>query len=132
MASSEQQIVRRLRALIFSIVGLCIAAAIIDRGEISFFSICFLLPGAWTYLNPRWPSIVIWIMWSSAIGMLAFILAIGGKPGLVEGPAHVLLLIAACLLFFAVPLVRRMHEAPPVMRGRSRIPEARIHRRDAR
>ena len=130
MASSEDTVVRRLRAIIFVMFGLGIAAAIVGTGEVRFFVGCFFIPGAWAYLRPRWPALVIWIMWASTIGMLGFLLAIGGKTELLDSSAHWLMSIVSALLFIALPLVRRMHDAPPMRSGRSRIPEARVHRRD--
>jgi len=128
--ASEDQIVTRLRAIIFVMAGLGIAAAVTGSPDARFFVICFFIPGAWAYVSPRWPAIVIWIMWTSTIGLLAFLLAIGGKPDLLGSPTTWLMGMVVALLFVALPLVRRMHEAPPVMRGRSRIPEARIYQRD--
>lgn len=127
--ASEDQIVRRLRALIFVIFGLGAAAGVLGTGEMRFFIICFFIPGPAAYMRPRWPAIVIWIMSASSIGLLALLLAIGGKPELMEAPSDWLMAVASALLFIVVPLVRRMHDSP-VMHGRSRIPEARVHRRD--
>lgn len=129
--ASEDQIVTRLRAIIFVMFGLGVAAALTGSPDARFFVICFFLPGPWAYASPRWPAIVIWVMWASTIGMLGFLLALGGMPSLLEQPTLWLMGLVSALLFVALPLVRRMHEAPPVMRGRSRIPEARIFRREA-
>lgn len=129
--ASEDQIVTRLRAIIFVMFGLGIAAGVTGTADARFFVISFFLPGAWAYASPRWPAIAIWIMWGSTIGMLGFMLAVGGLPSLLEQPTLWLMGLVSALLFVALPLVRRMHESPPVMRGRSRIPEARVLRRDA-
>jgi hypothetical protein len=128
MTTTEDQIVRRLRALIFVIFGLGGAAAVTGSDELRFFVLWFFVPGIGAYARPRWPAIVIWMMWASTIGMLGLLLAIGGKPELLDKPSHWFVGGAAALLFIAVPLVRRMHEAPPILRSR-RIPEARIYRR---
>ena len=128
--ASEEHIVRRLRALIFVMFGLGIAAGIIGTGEVRFFVICFFIPAGWAYMQPRWPAIIIWIMWASTVGMLGFLLAIGGDTELLDLPSHWIIGAIGGLLFIGLPLVRRMGEAPPIVRGRSRIPEARIHRRD--
>ena len=131
MPNREDQVVTRLRALIFVIIGLGVVAGVLGSSEVRFFVICFYLPAGWAYVRPRWPQITIWIMWATTWGMLAVILALGGKPELLEAPSHWLMAGAAFLLCVVVPLVRRMHEAPPLpLRGSSRIPEARIHVRD--
>lgn len=127
--ASEDQIVRRLRAIILVMLGLGIAAAVTGNGNMRFLVCCFFIPGGWAYVQPRWPAIVIWIMSASTIGMLGFLLALGGFPKLLASPSLYFMFGAAALLFIVLPVVRRMHEAPPMMRS-SRIPEARIHRRD--
>lgn len=128
---SEDAIVRRLRAIILVMVGLGITAAVIGDFGVRFFTLCFFIPAVGAYISPRWPAILLWIMWSSSVGLLGFLLSLGGTDRLFESPSHWLLAVAAGLLCIALPLVRRMHEAPNYWRGRSRIPEARIHRRDA-
>ena len=129
--ASEDQIVTRLRAIIFVMFGLGVAAAITGSPDARFIVISFFLPAPWAYVSPRWPAIVIWIMWFGTIAPLGFMLALGGVPSLLEQPTLLLMGVVSALLVIALPLVRRMHESPPVMRGRSRIPEARIFRRDA-
>jgi hypothetical protein len=129
--ANEDRIVLRLRALIFVIFGLGIAAAVAGNGDVRFFVVCFFIPGGAAYIRPRWPAIVIWIMWASTIGLLGFLLALGGVPDLLHSPSLWLMGTASALLFIAMPLVRRMGEAPPMLRGRARIPEARIHHRDS-
>lgn len=128
MASSEDQTVLRLRALIIVIFALGVVAAVFNTGGIRFLVVCFYIPGTWAYMKPRWPAILFWIMWASTFAMLAVLLAIGGKPHLLRSPTYLLMTVACALLFFVVPVVRRMHESP-ILRGTSRIPEARVHRR---
>jgi hypothetical protein len=104
---------------------------LIGESGVRFFVICFYLPAAWVYARPRWPMITIWIMWAVTWGMLATMLALGGKPELLEPPSHWLMAGAAFLLCVVVPLVRLGHRSPALPRpGSSRIPEARIHVRD--
>ena len=57
------------------------------------------------------------------------LLSMGEPTPWSDTPSQWLFGVVAALLFIALPLVRRMHEAPNYRRGRSRIPEARIHRR---
>jgi hypothetical protein len=127
---SEDTIVLRLRAIILVMFGLGITAAVIGSSSVRFFALCFFIPAGWAYVSPRWPAILVWLMWSSSVGLLGLLIALGGEERLFGPPSHWLLAAAAGLLFIALPLVRRMHEAPNYRRGRSRIPEARIHRRD--
>lgn len=127
MASSEHQTVLRLRALITVIFALGVVAAVFNTGGIRFLVVCYFIPGTWAYMKPRWPAILFWIMWASTFAMLAFFLALGGRTHVLRSPTYVVMAFASALLFFVVPLVRRMHEAP-ILRGQSRIPEARIHR----
>lgn len=129
MASSEDQVIHRLRALILTIFALGLVAGLVNTGGIRFLVVCFYVPGAWAFMKPRWPAIVFWIMWASTFGLLAFLIALGGTTDMLRSPTHVLMMFASAILFFLVPLVRRMHEAPPSLGGRSRIPAARVHRR---
>lgn len=128
---SEDTTVLWLRTIIVMMFGLGITAAVIGDGGVRFFALCFFIPGGWAYLSPRWPAILVWIMWSSSVGLLGLLIGLGGTPALFHAPSHWLMGAVAGLLFVALPLARRMHEAPNYRRGRSRIPEARIHRRDA-
>lgn len=127
---SEATIVLRLRAIILVMLGLGIMACAIGTEMVRFYALCFFIPGGWAYISPRWPAILVWIMSGSTIGLLGVLIGLGDRP-LFQEPSHWLLGAVAVLLFVALPLVRRMHEAPNYRRGRSRIPEARIHRRDS-
>ncbi len=125
---SEDSIELRLRVIIVVMFGLGITAAVIGTGSMRFFLLCFFVPGGWALVSPRWPAILLWIMWSSTIGLLGVLLTIGTRHSLFSVWSHWLVASITLLLFFGLPLVRRLHDAPNYRRGRSRIPEARIHR----
>jgi len=125
---TEERILGRLRAMILVIIGLGIAAAIVGTPATRWFVPMLYLPVAMVYPRPRWSQILVWIMWSVTWGMLALILAIGGRPALFTAPAHWLLTISVGLLFAGLPLLRWYLTSPRF--GASDIPRARIHRRE--
>lgn len=129
MPSSDEQADRRLRAVILVILALGVVAGFNPHGYMRAFVIAFNLPAAWTYVRPRWPLILIWIMWSVTWVMLAMILALGDKGPVLATWSHWLMAAATVLLCVVLPLVRLTHGRKA--RGRrSRIPEARVHVRD--
>jgi hypothetical protein len=125
--SVEESIITPLRGLILVIIALGVLAAIVGSAQMRWFIPIFYLPVAVTYKRPRWSQILIWIMWSVTWGMLAMILAIGGRPALFTVPSHWLLASASAVLCVALPCARWYLESP---HSSSRIPQARVHRRE--
>lgn len=124
----DARIVRSLRALILVIIALGVLAAVVGSRQMRWFIPIYFLPVAITYARPRWSQILIWIMWSVSWGMLAMLIAIGGRPALFTVPSHWLLASAATLQCIALPVLRWFVESPRF--GANRIPQARIHRRE--
>lgn len=133
MRSDERQAVTRLRAVILVILALAAIAGFNPHGFMRAFVIAFCLPAAWTYVRPRWPLILIWIMWSVTWVMLAVIIALGDRGPVLATWSHWLMAAATAILCVVLPLVRLTHgdsRRPRALGGSSRIPEARIHVRD--
>lgn len=124
----DARTVRSLRALILVIIALCAVAAVLGSRQMRWFIPVYCVPVAIAYGRPRWSQLLIWIMWSATWGMLALFVAIGGRPALFTVPSHWLLASAAALQCIALPLLRWALESGRF--GASRLPEARIHRRD--
>jgi hypothetical protein len=116
-----------LRALIFVILVLGIAAAYVGSHQMRLFAPVFYLPAGIAFVRPRWSQILIWIMWSVTWGMLAMFIAIGGRPAMFTVPSHWLMGSSGALLLVALPLLR-WFLSPRF--ARSRLPEARVLRRE--
>jgi hypothetical protein len=129
--------VRRLRTLTALVFACAFAAAFLASSGVQFCLFLFAVPAGFVSMRPRWPAIVLWIMWTMTWGTLAITLALGGGSGRMPSASYALLAAACLLLYSAIPLVRRTHAAPSVPRQRTggttrprdRIPQARIHKR---
>jgi hypothetical protein len=133
MRSSERQAVTRLRAVILVILALGVIAGFQPHGYMRAFVIAFNLPAAWTYVRPRWPLILIWIMWSVTWVMLAVIIGLGDRGPVLATWSHWLMAAATLILCVVLPLVRLTQgesRRPRARAGSIRIPEARVHVRD--
>jgi hypothetical protein len=103
--------------------------------ELSLFVVLLLLPAGWVYRKPRWPQLVVWIMWITSWLMLLAIFSLG-SPDPMEGDAELgwvrtliiclLALMGACVVI-VMPLIRWTHKAPSPPR-RPDLPSARIVR----
>ncbi len=124
---------KRLRAAILVIVALGVVAGFDPHGYRRAFVIAFNLPAAWTYVRPRWPLILIWIMWAVTGAMLAVILALGERGPILASWSHWLMAAATVLLCVGLPIVRLTQGDSRRAReraGKARIPVARVHVRD--
>lgn len=148
----ERFVIRRLRQAIAFVIGLgalAIALGYLDvtvtdleyqrhvelagGDELSCFVIALLAPGAWAFRRPRWPQLVIWIMWLSTWLMLGMMVALPGESNEGLDPFWIRPLITgtlvaiATIVFVVLPTIRSTHKSPPLPRP-SRLPAARVIR----
>ncbi|HEY5952088.1 MAG TPA: hypothetical protein VIV40_41610 [Kofleriaceae bacterium] len=148
----EAIVVRRMRQAIAVVAGL--AALVIALGythveitdldyqthveragsdELTVFVVLLLAPAGWVYRKPRWPQLVMWIMWLVTWLMLATVMMIGDEPHEMIRPFWVraamtlALSLIGCVVVIVMPLVRNLHKSPPLPRP-TRLPSARVLR----
>ena len=97
--------------------------------------VLLLLPAGWVYRRPRWPQIVVWIMWASSWLMLGFILQVdtdrGSWLGMDSFWIYVVTRVCTIAIGFtvivAVPLIRASHKSPRLP-PKPKLPKARVVR----
>lgn len=148
----ERSVVRRLRqaiALVIVLGALAIALGYLDvtvtdldyrdhveragSDVLSIFVLVLIAPAAWVLRRPRWPQLVVWIMWLTSWVMLGAIFALPGGSSEMVMPFWIRPLITASLAAIAgivcivLPLIRGAHKSPPLPRD-TKLPPARVVR----
>jgi len=152
----EHAVVQRLRRLVVAVVvcgglaaalgyvdGLVVTNSLYDRyvvpsggDALTMYLLALLLPGSVAMRQPRWPQLLLWILWAFPCTLLALLVEI--EP--FRRAVHIELLWPACVVYalvavswlvllVVIPVVRMTHRSPPLrLRRRVHLPPARIWR----
>jgi len=150
----ERGVERQLRAIIFALLLLAVAAVAISRVPVTILSgtgsrpethavhdmllvylAVLFVPGIGVVAHPRWAAVAIWALWAFPVSLVALITRLGEPPRDHPHPdpswpgtaIFWLMLAINAGIMIAVPLVRSRHRSPASPRS-SWVPAARVHR----
>ena len=123
----EARVVRTLRVIIGVTIALGVLAFLFGGMAFGIFALLFYAPAGWVYWRPRWPQIVVWIMWTTTLAMVPVLWVVDQLHQLRVAPAY-LMAIVLVLIVCVMPVVRLTNKTPRDPRE-AKIPSARVVRR---